>query len=97
MLTRLHRLVAEPGITIEMRAARGVHILRHVTEDERDLALYVDVVVRVVSGTIAFRHSQAVAGENDLTLSVTVLAERKGAEIMVERGVGGSRSFDCDR
>ena len=96
MLARLHRLVAQAGVTVEMRAPRGIHFLRHVTQDERDLSFYIDAVVGVVTRAVTFRHGQSIAGENDLAFRLAVFSEGERSKILVERDLRRRLPVGCD-
>ena len=84
MLARQHRLVAQPGVAIQLLPPLRIDLLRHVAQDERDLVFHIHSGIRIVAlGSLA-RHGQAVADKHDFAVDRLVLRERKRREILFD-------------
>src|SRR5262245_6432703 len=93
MFARLHRLITQTSITIELHTAGRFDVLRHVTQDECDFAFYINVLVGVITRTAALRHREAISGKHDFANGLAILAERKRSEFFVEHRFRGRLSF----
>ena len=84
MLAREHRFVTRSRVAIQLRAARWIDILRHVTKEEHDFVFNVEAVIRIVARAGSVRHRQAVACKHDFTFRGSIFAERERPEVAVE-------------
>src|ERR1043166_3966281 len=85
MLAGQHRLVAQPGITVEFRATRRGHLFRHVAEYENDLVAYRHARVGIVAFAGFSRNGETVAGKDHLAFHGRVGREGERAEIALDR------------